>query len=34
MCHIRVKDKKGIKNPKSKFTMLIVPNNYQFDSKF
>jgi hypothetical protein len=29
-----VKDKEGIKNPKSSLKMLISPNNYQFSSKF
>ena len=31
---LRVKDKEGIKNPKSSLKMLIFPNNCQFGSKF
>jgi hypothetical protein len=30
----RVKDKEGIKNPKSSLKMLTFPNNCQFGSKF
>ena len=30
----RVKDKEGIKDPKSSLKMLIFPNNSQFGSKF
>ena len=30
----RVKDKEGIKDPKSSLKMLIFPNNCQFGSKF
>jgi hypothetical protein len=30
----RVKDKEGIKDPKSSLKMLIFPNNGQFGSKF
>jgi hypothetical protein len=30
----RVKDKKGIKDPKSSIKMLIFPNNSQFGCKF
>ena len=30
----RVKDKEGIKDPKSSLKMLISPNNCQFGSKF
>ncbi len=31
----RIKDKEGIKDPKSSFTrMLVLPNNCQFGSKF
>jgi hypothetical protein len=30
----RVKDKEGIKDPKSSLKMLIFPNNCQFASKF
>jgi hypothetical protein len=30
----RVKDKEGIKDPKSALKMLISPNNSQFGSKF
>jgi len=28
-----VKDKEGLKDPKSSLKMLILPNNYQFRSK-
>jgi hypothetical protein len=30
----RVKDKEGIKDPKSSLKMIILPNNCQFGSKF
>jgi len=32
--HTSVKDKEGIKDPKSPLKMLILPNNCQFGSKF